>query len=116
MILETLRKNHFLVDDTCVKLQDLVLQMMEKNGGEQSMAIEEDELMCQIDYMPVEKHNSKHLGCRHTVCNECWVDYIEQKIREGHDCIHSKCPVHGCSREVTLEIIETLVNKQSAKM
>ena len=75
IILDNLRKNHFLVDDTCVKLQDLVLVMMEKSmdGLEDS---NQDE-MCQIDYMPVEKHLSKNLGCGHTVCNECWVDYIE---------------------------------------
>lgn len=76
LILENLRKNHFLVDDTCVKLQDLVLVMMEKNMGEEGNS-NQDELMCQIDYMPVEKHHSKNLGCGHTVCNECWVDYIE---------------------------------------
>ena len=33
LVLDSLRKNHFLVDDACVKLQDLVLVMMEKNEG-----------------------------------------------------------------------------------
>jgi len=66
-----------LVDDSCIKLQDLVLSMMEKNHGHEELNPGDDEPMCQIDYMPVEKHNSKNLGCGHVVCNECWVDYIE---------------------------------------
>jgi hypothetical protein len=121
-ILEHLRKNKFLVGETCQKLQEVVLNMMDKphahGCGHDHSAMQEEgqELMCMIDYMPVEKHNATDLGCGHTICNECWFDYIGQKVKEGMDCIHSKCPVEGCSKTIPLELIDEIADKEAAKM
>jgi hypothetical protein len=64
-----------------------------------------DALMCMIDHMPVEKLKSNHLGCGHVVCNECWGDYVNQKIKEGAICIHSKCPVEGCGNYLGFDFV-----------
>jgi hypothetical protein len=74
------------------------------------------ELMCMIDYMPVEKHNATDLGCGHTICNECWFDYIEQKVKDGMECIHSKCPMTNCTKTVTLDLIDEIADKTSSSM
>lgn len=116
-ILESLRCNHYLVEDTCQKLQEKVLKLMEKpsvNSG--AMEEEGGELMCQIDYMPVEKHNSTDLGCGHTICNECWFDYIAQKVKDGMDCINSKCPMEKCEKTINLDLIDEIADKEVAKM
>ena len=116
-ILENLKLNKFIVSDTCQKLQEKVLKMMDKPSKDSGAMQEEgQELMCMIDYMEVEKHNSTDLGCGHTVCNECWHDYIEQKVNEGMDCIHSKCPVDGCSKTIPLDLIDEISGKETAKM
>lgn len=118
LALEYLRKNYFLVEDTCQKLQEKVLSIMDsqQDNNEGQMEEEDGMVMCQIDYMPVEKHKARHLGCNHVVCDECWFDYIKQKVKEGMDCIHAKCPVSGCNRHLTIDIVEEISDKETSKM
>ena len=72
--------------------------------------------MCMIDYMPVEKHHSTDLGCGHTVCHECWQDYIKQRVKEGQTCIYTKCPEPDCEHMVSVEMVDELIEKEVADM
>lgn len=114
VILENLRKHNFLVDDCCNALNDRVMKLMEESGRRKASTVGEEEIMCEIDFMPVEKHHAKDLGCSHMICTECWKDYIHQKVVEGMDCINAKCPMHGCNEIVTIELVNELADKDVA--
>lgn len=109
-IISCLKENNFLVDQTVQEIQDKVMVLMEKQD-KKTTGMEESELICLIDYMPMEKHQGKDVGCGHMVCNECWAYYIEQKIGEGMDCIKAKCPIEGCDRGIPITFFEEYAKK-----
>lgn len=37
-----------------------------------------------------------HTGCLHKACEECYKDYIEEKIRSGPSSIFMTCPSYKC--------------------
>ena len=116
LILHNLRKYHFLVEDCCNALNDKVMKLMEQATKEKKQLPEGEELICEIDMMPIERHHAKDLGCGHLICNECWKDYIAQKVSEGMGCINMKCPMHKCDKVVPIELIDELADKDSGEM
>lgn len=113
VIIKELRSHNFLVDECCNSLNDRVMKLMEESNNRKGSTGAE-EIMCEIDFMPIEKHHAKDLGCGHMICNECWKDYITQKVSEGLDCINAKCPMHGCNEIVSIELVNELVDKTVA--
>jgi ariadne-1 len=109
-VLTHLRNNKFLVEQTCERLQELVLKMMSEETN--PAATQNGELMCLIDYMPMEKHQGQDLGCGHSVCNECWVDYFNQKVKSGINSLIIKCPEDGCRRTVPIEMVQEMGTKK----
>ena len=108
-ILDYLRKNHFLVENTVEAMNDNITKLMEEAPKPFKS---EDVVMCMVDLMDIESHHTRHLGCGHQICTECWGDYITQKISEGPSCINAKCPVAGCSYKLSVEIVEELTTKK----
>lgn len=113
-ILTALRENGFLVDATIERLQDKAMSLM---GREKSKEIQDHgEMVCLIDFMPMESHQGKDIGCGHLVCNECWKSYIEQKVAEGLACINTKCPVFGCKKGVPISFFEEYATRDTFNM
>lgn len=110
-VLENLRNNHFLVENTVESINDQIEKLMSSAPKPVKLP---DEVMCMIDFMPVGKHQANHLGCGHMVCNECWQDYITQKVAEGPSAIHTRCPMPDCKLKVSVEMVDELVPKQTA--
>lgn len=53
------------------------------------------------------------IPCDHNFCRECWSNYLTLKISEGVH--HVTCPALGCSFLVPVELIESLVSKETAR-
>lgn len=116
-ILKNLRENNFIVSNTCQNMQEKVLKLIENPQKENGAMKEEGkELICMVDKMEVEKHNTKSLACGHPVCNECWSFYIQIKVKEGLNCINLTCPVDGCNKAIPINFIEEIAEKETAKM
>ena len=56
---------------------------------------------CMICYSSIsDSSDSYALNCRHTFCNECWSQYLTEKIRAGFQGINSNCMQDGCNMKV----------------
>lgn len=55
-----------------------------------------------------------YIPCDHSFCQRCWSSYLTLKIIEG-DAHHVTCPALGCSILVPVELIESLVSKETAR-
>ena len=55
-----------------------------------------------------------YISCDHSFCRRCWSSYLTLKIIEG-DANHVTCPALGGSMLVPVELIESLVSKETAK-
>ena len=55
-----------------------------------------------------------YIPCNHLFCQRCWSSYLTLKIIEG-DAHHVTCPALGCSILVPVELIESLVSKETAR-
>jgi ankyrin repeat/IBR domain-containing protein 1 len=54
------------------------------------------------------------IPCDHVFCRRCWTSYLTLKITEG-ESDHVTCPALGCSILVPVELIESLVSKETAR-
>jgi len=116
--LNNLRKNKFLVESTCEKLQDEVLKNMENCcGGMDEEEVKNDgQLICMVDYMPLEKHQGQDLGCGHLVCNECWGYYIVEKVKNGIESLTIRCPFAGCKRSAPIDFVKQNAPEKYSKL
>ncbi len=65
---------------------------------------------CLICYSPVKiksKIDCFALKCGHVFCNDCWKDFIVNKLDDYFCCLYSSCPQKGCN----LKIPESLFTK-----
>ncbi|XP_046457233.1 ankyrin repeat and IBR domain-containing protein 1-like isoform X2 [Daphnia pulex] len=70
---------------------------------------------CDICLEVIEQGSSRvYISCDHSFCRRCWSSYLTLKIIEG-DANHVTCPALGCSMLVPVELIESLVSKETAK-
>ena len=108
VILEYLRNYHFLVENAVEAMNDNIEKLMANQPKHYDFP---DEVTCNIDLMPIEKHHTRHLGCGHVVCTGCWEMYLTQKVMDGPTCIFAKCPIDGCDYAITIELVEELCEK-----
>lgn len=58
---------------------------------------------CLICYSPVDNKSKKDwyaLKCGHVFCNDCWKDFIVNKLDDYFCCLYSTCPQKGCNLKV----------------
>ena len=55
---------------------------------------------CQICYSEIDASNSFALACQHTFCNECWTQYLSEKVRSGFHGISAACMQTQCNMMV----------------
>jgi len=48
-------------------------------------------------------------GCGHRFCNDCWSDYLVDKISKGKEAVVCQCPSHKCPAVVSDNTIRRLV-------
>ena len=61
---------------------------------------------CMICYSEIDESNSSSLGCGHTFCNECWKEFLAEKVNEGYMGIYANCMQSGCNMMVTHTLFE----------
>ena len=69
---------------------------------------EEDCDICKTTYLVSENKFTENLKCKHRYCNECWTNYIVNKINGG-DVINIKCMAFECSEILTEEFIKKFI-------
>ena len=58
---------------------------------------------CLICYSPVDIKNKSDcfaLRCGHVFCNDCWKDFIVNKLDDYFCCLYSTCPQKGCNLKI----------------
>jgi ankyrin repeat/IBR domain-containing protein 1 len=66
---------------------------------------------CSICYIDISRPAA--IPCGHTFCNDCWKQYLHEKIKNGQ--VHNiVCPEYACYKLVPVEIVEELVSRDMA--
>lgn len=69
---------------------------------------------CDICLDEVDRMDSRvFIPCEHCFCRDCWCSYLTLKISEGVH--HILCPALGCTFLIPVELIESLVSKETAR-
>jgi len=68
---------------------------------------------CGICLDSLNHSNAVKIPCEHLFCGECWSRYLTLKILEGSQSV--TCPALSCSILVPVELIETLVDRETAR-
>lgn len=64
---------------------------------------------CIICYNEIDDSNSSALACKHTFCNECWLDYLKDKVNTDFTGIESTCMQKGCNLKVGHSMYERVL-------
>lgn len=75
--------------------------------------VDDSSQICGICLDIVNDSNEVKIPCEHLFCRECWSRYLTLKIFEGSQSV--TCPALSCPILVPVELIETLVDRETAK-
>lgn len=114
--LTVLRQHFFMIEEasTALGAEGIILADMERLRRTSSMEIEEG--VCMIDYMPIEKYESFTADCSHTICQECYECYLQEKISSGPGCIFACCPQLGCSSPISLDLVNKVCKEKESNL
>ena len=73
--------------------------------------------ICPVCFTELEKDNSLSLKCNHQICNECYVEYIKNKlISEPINILQTPCPLNGCNLYITRTIYKKCITELKYKI
>ena len=106
-----------LKEPSVFKCQELKISSshQEPKTIQQSASNEDDSSShtCGICLDSLNHSNAVKIPCEHLFCRECWSRYLTLKILEGSQSV--TCPALSCSILVPVELIETLVDRETAR-
>ena len=71
---------------------------------------------CPVCYTEIEKDNSLSLKCNHQICNECYIEYIKNKlISDPTNILKTSCPLNGCNLYITRTIYKKCITELKFK-
>lgn len=94
--------NGAAVGDRFVKPDALICQ----DGKRRDVGIVHQNEICGICYDDVD-HDGYSLCCRHTFCQDCWVNYVTCAFKD-RSVLTLLCPQHDCIVRVTSDFIKSL--------
>ena len=72
---------------------------------------------CPVCFSELEKDNSLSLKCNHQICNECYVEYIKNKlITDPINILQTPCPLNGCNLYITRTIYKKCITELKYKI
>ncbi len=69
-------------------------------------------LVCPICWNNFPKRDMLSLKCGHKSCQQCWIDYMEDEISKGIQCVTSKCPYHGCVEAIPEDFFDRIMKSR----
>lgn len=112
----TLRKNHYILNETSSALEEKILNLMETRGLKE-LDFSEGPLNCNLCFFEIENpEEGADFGCGHVFCLECMREYVNVKIDEGPFCIFSNCPYDGCNFIMGLSVVEKVCDDKHKDM
>ena len=68
---------------------------------------------CLICYTEIEKGNEISLNCNHKFCQECFTQYLKEKLNDQLTLLSTTCPLLGCNYIVTSNIFSECLKNDS---
>ena len=65
---------------------------------------------CMVCYSELTEENSFALKCQHTFCNECWTEYLKDKLDTDYTGIDARCMESVCNIKVGHSIFERFLD------
>ena len=92
-----------------------MMELMEKSNQLREEQQEEgnEEGVCLIDYGEYPPEEISHVGCNHPFCNDCFHEFLEEKVKGGPMCIFSTCPMDGCPYYITEQVVQKFATGDS---
>ena len=82
-----------------------------------SQFIEKNKLtseLCPVCFSEFEDNNYMCLKCNHRVCNECYIEYINNKLlSEPINILFTSCPLNGCNLYLTRTIFKKCITEKN---
>eukprot|EP00889_Picochlorum_renovo_P002511 jgi/Picre1/29541/NNA_004927.t1 len=69
--------------------------------------VKDAETQCQICFDRFETETDMlGCGCGHSMCRECWKQYVHSKVEDGASSLDIRCPVYKCGRRAPAALVE----------
>ena len=69
--------------------------------------------ICPVCYTEIDKDESMSLKCNHKICNECYIEYINNKLSsEPLNILDTFCPLNGCNLYLTRTIFKKCITEK----
>ena len=70
--------------------------------------------LCPVCFSEFEANNYICLKCNHRVCNECYIEYINDKLlSEPNNILFTPCPLNGCNLYLTRTIFKKCITEKN---
>ena len=114
--MEVLRANNFIIENAkrILGTEGGILNDMEKYQRAELKPGEQ--LVCNIDFLPLEPHEAFDCDCNHFFCQECYQSYLSEKISSGPQSIYTRCPEMECCFPISLDLVSKVCEKKDTEM
>ncbi len=69
--------------------------------------------ICPVCYTEIEKDNSFSLKCNHQICEECYIEYIKNKLlTDPVTILQTLCPMNGCNLYITRNLYKKCIKEK----
>ena len=73
--------------------------------------------ICPICYTEIEENDTFSLKCNHQICQECYIEYINNKLlTEPINIINTPCPLSGCNLYITRTIFKKCITEKKMQI
>ena len=73
--------------------------------------------ICPVCYCELEEDNSLFLKCYHKICKECYIEYIQNKLKtEPLNILFTFCPLKGCNLYLTRTIYRKCITEKKMQI
>ncbi|WPT15498.1 Putative E3 ubiquitin-protein ligase ARI8 [Picochlorum sp. SENEW3] len=76
-------------------------------------SVKDAETQCQICFDRFETETDMlGCGCGHSMCKECWKQYVHSKVEDGGSSLDIRCPVYKCGRRAPAALVEAALSSK----